>query len=153
MRKRIKEVLGSNLFFKTLLLVILGFWPAIIFYDQIILDVAKFTEEWIKIFTSSILVYLLMKYYNMKKKENELRLNLIDVLTLINKKCLSKVELQRLAFFEEKMKSQFKELNINLVLFRKINGNRIWGSGITTADEEYLAKFIEEISTKIRNYL
>jgi hypothetical protein len=82
-----KEIIGKNWFFKILLLVIVGTWPIVVFYNKIDFDPAKFTEEWIKTFITVIVIGLIIKFYdriiNKRKHEidtNSIKSNIISII-------------------------------------------------------------------------
>jgi len=46
----------------------LTFWPAIVFWNQLTVDIPKFTEEWIKICTSGLIFYLILESIRKRQK-------------------------------------------------------------------------------------
>ena len=62
----IKNIFGKHPIICIFTLIILCIWPILVFYKYIIFNPAKFTEEYLKIFINSIILFLIIKYYSIK---------------------------------------------------------------------------------------
>jgi hypothetical protein len=77
------KVLGKRRFLWLILLLFIGTWPIMYFgliMKQLTFDPGKFTTEYLKIFFTSIVLYLLLKLYSYKMDNYNVSLNKTNAL-------------------------------------------------------------------------
>lgn len=70
-----KEFLGDKYWKGILIIVIIIFWPLIVFWDEVRLDEAKFVEEWIKIGIIGLIIFFILEIFNYIRLSNQVEIN------------------------------------------------------------------------------
>lgn len=138
-----------------LVIIVAWLWPVVIFKNEIIFDKAKFTEEWIKIFLTSIIIAIGFKYLGKIQKENssmiflqKVKTRLADILVELKKEVKSELlsELQKtietIKSFDDDFEKVFKsELQYINGLTRNV---KIGNITITKNDKQKLYKILRK---------